>query len=152
MPARREGEGLNRIPVGLALLAVLLAACLALSGCRAKPGGAADGSADVLLDGAAWDGRPVSPEAPGARVYVTLDGAALIDVPFSEPRTITVRQPDGAENGLTLTGAAVYMDHANCENQDCVDMGAVTLDNLELRVMGGFIICLPHKVSVEVRE
>ena len=44
------------------------------------------------------------------------------------------------------------MDHANCENQDCVNMGQVTLDNLELRVMGGFVICLPHKVSVEVRE
>ena len=29
---------------------------------------------------------------------------------------------------------------------------AVTRGNLELRVMGGFIICLPHKVSVEVRD
>ena len=28
----------------------------------------------------------------------------------------------------------------------------VTRDNLELRVMGGFIICLPHKISVEVRD
>jgi hypothetical protein len=30
-------------------------------------------------------------------------------------------------------------------------MGEVTRDNLEVRVMGGFIICLPHKISVEVR-
>ena len=44
------------------------------------------------------------------------------------------------------------MEHADCDNQDCVQMGAVTRDNLELRVMGGFIICLPHKISVEVRE
>ena len=76
----------------------------------------------------------------------------LIDLPFSEPRTVTVRQPDGAENAVAITGDAVCMAHANCENQDCVNMGQVTLDNLETRVMGGFIICLPHRVSVEVRE
>ena len=35
--------------------------------------------------------------------------------------------------------------------EDCVEMGEVTRENLELRVMGGFIICLPHKLSVEVR-
>ena len=139
--------GLNGIS-GRGLLLALLAAALLLTGCERTP----EGGARVLLDGAAWDGRPVSPEAEGARVYVTLDGAALIDLPFSEPRAVTVLLPDGAENGLTLTGTAVYMDHANCENQDCVNMGEVTLDNLELRVMGGFIVCLPHKVSVEVRE
>ena len=78
-------------------------------------------------------GTAMSPEEVLARV--------LPDKPFFRNR-----------GGVTLTGAAVYMDHANCDNQDCVNMGEVTLDNLELRVMGGFIICLPHKVSVEVRE
>ena len=129
------------------MLAVLLL-CLGLSSCGAKP----DGGAKVLLDGAEWDGKPVSPEAGGLRVYITLDGKALIDLPFAEARTVTVLQPDGAENAVAFTGDAVYMDHANCENQDCVNMGSVTEENLELRVMGGFIICLPHKVSVEVRE
>lgn len=130
------------------LLWALVAACLLPAGC----GTGADGGTGVWLDGAAWDGRPVSPEAAGARVYITLDGAELIDLPFSQARTVTVRQPDGAENAVTLTGGAVYMDHANCDNQDCVHMGEVTLDNLETRVMGGFIICLPHKLSVEVRD
>lgn len=129
-------------------LAVLLIAGVMLAGCGAKP----ERGAKVLLDGVEWDGRRVSPEAEGPRVYVTLDGAALIDLPFSQPRTVEIVQPDGAVNAVAFTGEAVYMDHANCENQDCVDMGQVTLDNLEVRVMGGFIICLPHKVSVEVRE
>ena len=142
--ARREDEGLSRV-LWLALVALLLTGCTA----KAPENGV---GTRVWLDGAAWDGRPVSPEAGGARVYITLDGAALIDVPFAEPRTVTVQQPDGSENAVTLTGEAVYMDHANCDNQDCVNMGAVTLDNLEMRVMGGFIVCLPHRVSVEVRE
>ena len=130
------------------LVAALLMLCLALSAC----GGKTPGGAKVLLDGAAWDGKPLSPEVKSPRVYITLDGKDLIDLPFAEPHDVEVIQPDGAVNAVKLTGEAVYMDHANCENQDCVDMGQVTLDNLELRVMGGFVICLPHKVSVEVRE
>lgn len=130
------------------LVAALLMLCLALSAC----GGKAPGGARVLLDGAAWDGKALSPEAKSPRVYITLDGKDLIDLPFSEPHDVTILQDDGSENAVKLTGEAVYMDHANCENQDCVNMGQVTLDNLELRVMGGFVICLPHKLSVEVRE
>lgn len=130
------------------LVAAMLLLCLALSAC----GGKAPGGARVLLDGAEWDQKPLSPEITSPRVYITLDGEALIDLPFSEAHDVEIVQPDGAVNAVKLTGEAVYMDHANCENQDCVNMGQVTLENLELRVMGGFVICLPHKVSVEVRE
>lgn len=128
--------------------ALCLVLALTLTGCGARNAGATR----VILNGDEWKGGSVRPEAEGPRVYVALDGAPLIDLPFSEAATVVIRQPDGAENAVTLTGSAVFMDHANCENQDCVNMGAVTLDNLELRVMGGFIVCLPHKVSVEVRE
>lgn len=131
------------------LLAALLALiCLPLAGCGAKP----DGAATVLLDGAAFGGGSVSPDSgDDLRVYVTLDGAPLLDLPFSEPHTVVVRQPGVGENTILMTGEFVKMEEADCENQDCVGMGAVTRDNLELRVMGGFIICLPHKLSVEVR-
>ena len=124
-----------------------LAMCAALGGCGSRPAG----EAQVLLDGAAWDGRAVAPEEQGLRVYITLDGRPLIDLPFDRARSVTIRQPGLGENTVTFTGDAVYMSHADCENQDCVNMGAVTADNLELRVMGGFIVCLPHKLSVEVR-
>ena len=121
------------------LLCVVLAACLMLAGCQAKRGD----QVAVLLDGQPWDGAPVSPEAAGPRVYITLDGDKLIDLPFSEPRTVTVRQPDGAENAVVITGDAVYMAHANCENQDCVHQGKVSAP-------GKQIICLPHKLWIEV--
>jgi len=134
----------------LRLCMALVAVAMALSGCGpAKEAG----GVRVLVDGSAWKGPTVSPEAgEGMRVYITCDGRPLLDLPFGEAHSVQVIQADGAENTVAITGDAVYMDHADCENQDCVQMGAVTRDNLELRVMGGFIICLPHKISVEVRD
>ena len=134
----------------LAALAMALAIVLALTGCHSRE---ASGAARVLLDGELWSGEAIAqPEGDGLRVYITLDGAALIELPFSQPRTVTVEQPGIGENTVALTGGSVYMSHADCDNQDCVNMGEVTAENLELRVMGGFIVCLPHKLSVEVRE
>ena len=134
----------------LRLTALLMALGLVLSGCAPAPRA---GGTRVLVDGVAWEGPAVSPEVgEGLRVYITCDGQPLLDLPFSEPHSVQILQDDGAENTVAITGNAVYMDHADCENQDCVQMGEVTRDNLELRVMGGFIICLPHKISVEVRD
>ena len=142
--ARDAGVRLKRRAAALVLLL-----CVALSGC----GGREAGEVRVLLDGRAFPGGSVSAESEDdTRVYVTLDGAAVIDLPFGEAHTVTISQPDGAENVIALDGRSVVMQSANCENQDCVEMGEVTRDNLELRVMGGFIICLPHRVSVEVRQ
>ena len=146
-----------RLRDGMALAFLLLVACALLAACGATDAAREAGeqpreAASVLLDGAPWDGEPIPGEdAGGLRVYVTLDGAALIDLPFDQARTVAVVQPDGEENVIALTGEAVYMLSANCDNQDCVQMGEVTPENLELRVLGGFIICLPHRVSVEVR-
>jgi len=134
----------------LRLCAVLLALALTVSGCAPAPG---TGGLRVLVDGDAWKDAAVSPESgDGLRVYITCDGQPLLDLPFGEAHSVQIMQEDGSENTVAITGDAVYMEHANCDNQDCVDMGAVTRENLELRVMGGFIICLPHKISVEVRE
>ena len=131
------------------LAAMLFALCAMLGGCRAPD---APREAVVRLDGEEWAGGVLSPgAAEDLRVCVTLDGAPLIDLPFSEAHAIDILLPDGGENHIACTGESVFMADANCENHDCVEMGAVTRDNLETRVMGGFIICLPHRISVEVR-
>ena len=132
-----------------ALGALLLGVGIALSGCGAPR---RDADVQVFLDGERWRGdAPVAQAEDDLRVYVTLDGETLIELPFSEAHTVKIRLPGGGENTVAITGDAVYMESADCDNQDCVNMGAVTRDNLELRVMGGFIICLPHRLSVEVR-
>ena len=96
--------------------------------------------------------------ASPARGYILLSfsqGSYWLPLPDEEDYTLPIHQtrPDGKEelNLIHVTPEGFYMEESTCENQDCVQMGAVTRDNLELRVMGGFIICLPHKLSVEVR-
>ena len=129
---------------------ILLALALSASGCGSAPG---KGGIRVMVDGEAWKEAAVSPEnSDDLRIYITCDGQPLLDLPFGEAHSVQIIQDDGSENTVAITEDAVYMEHADCDNQDCVQMGAVTRENLELRVMGGFIICLPHKISVEVRE
>lgn len=133
----------------LRLGALIALCCLSVTGCGA---GSGDRAVEVLVDGRAWKQGPVAPEAgDDLRVYITLDGKPLLDAPFGEAHSVRIVQDGVGENTVEITGEAVYMAHADCENQDCVHMGAVTRENLEMRVMGGFIICLPHKISVEVR-
>lgn len=134
----------------LRLCAILMLLALSTSACGPAPKA---GGIRVLVDGEAWKNAAVSPEnGGGLRVYITCDGQPLLDLPFGEAHSVRIIQDDGSENTVAITPDAVRMEHANCDNQDCVQMGAVTRENLELRVMGGFIICLPHKISVEVRE
>ena len=106
----------------------------------------------VLVDGQELTSPVVSPEKTGdLRVYLTLDGKEIASLPFGEPHTVQVLQAGGDENTLKITETNVFMEHANCEGQDCVKMEEITRDNLETRVMFGMIICLPHRLSVEVR-
>ena len=138
--------------IAAAVLA-LLAATVLLVRLPEKPEAGNGETVSVELDGKPWSRE--DPPLPGngdLRVYITLDGAPLMDLPFEEAHTVRIRQADGGQNTVTLTGSAVMMSEADCEGQDCVRMGEVTRDNLEFRVMSGFIICLPHRLSVEVRS
>ena len=143
--------------------AVLLLALNALAACGPAPraGGAVTEQPRateipgirVLVDG---ESRPAAPEGrekpAGLWVTVSVDGAAIAELPFEEKHTVKIEQDGTGENTVVLTGEAVYMQEADCPGRDCVSMGEVTRENLETRVMGGFIICLPHRLSVEVWE
>lgn len=105
----------------------------------------------LLLDGTEMTEPVLNPEdGDGLRVIVTVDGNEIANLPFGTEHTLQVIQ-GGGTNTLRITPDAVYMEEADCHGQDCVKMEPVTRDNLEMRVMGGFIICLPHRLSVEVR-
>ena len=129
----------------LFVAAVIL--CLALSRSGVK-------GSDVVVrvDGREPLSAVLSPEKQNdLRVVLTLDGRLIADLPFGEAHTIQVLQENGDENTLLITGNSVRMESANCEGQDCVHMEEITRDNLETRVMFGMIICLPHRLSVEVK-
>ena len=112
-------------------------------------------SSDLLIT---IDQEPVAlhtllaPEQTGLRVALTHGEESLLDLPFGRPCQIRILQPGGAENILRLTETSVWMESANCTTQDCVHMGEITRENLDIRPMGGFIICLPHGLTVEVHS
>ena len=135
----------------LALCLMLAAAAIVLCFLLLRPGGESAGAV-VRVDGEVLSSPALSPEKQdGLRVHITLDGAEIADLPFGEAHTVRIEQGNGFENTLLLTGDSVLMESANCEGQDCVHMEKITRDNLETRVMFGMIICLPHRLSVEVR-
>ncbi len=129
--------------LALAMLLVLLAALLT----QRKP--------SVTLDE-----LPMTAEG-AARGYVRItagkansgEESRWAALPSAGEQTIVIRQGEGAdamENVLRLTPDGVAVVSANCDNQDCVEQGTVTLDNKDARALGSMIICLPHQVSVEL--
>ena len=90
------------------------------------------------------------PEAEESMAIITLDGKVIERVPLSAPRTVTVRQPDGEVNVIEVSDHGAVMLSSTCDNQLCVHMGEVTVDNWEYRPNQAFIICLPNRVSVEL--
>ena len=135
----------------LAVCLMLAAAAAVLCFLLLRPG-AGPSAPSVLVDGERLSAPVLSPEKQDdLRVHITLDGAEIADLPFGEAHSVRITQDNGFENTLLLTGDSVLMESANCEGQDCVHMEKITRDNLETRVMFGMIICLPHRLSVEVR-
>ena len=42
------------------------------------------------------------------------------------------------------------MESSNCDNQDCVGQGEVTLENRDSRILFNMVICLPHRLTLEL--
>ena len=78
----------------------------------------------------------------------------LLPLPQEGEYTKPLRQvmADGSEsvNVLHITTNGFWMEDANCEGQDCVKQGMVTLENREERILWNMIICLPHQLSAEL--
>lgn len=103
----------------------------------------------VLLAVAAL--MPKSQSSTGeSEILITVDGREWGRYPLSQPQTVVVEQADGSRNEIVITGEGAYMSASTCDNQLCVQMGEVTLDNWETRPNQTFIICLPNRVTVEL--
>ena len=94
---------------------------------------------------------PKTQSATGeSEILITVDGREWGRYPLSQPQTVVVEQADGSRNEIVITGEGAYMHASTCDNQLCVQMGEVTLDNWETRPNQTFIICLPNRVTVEL--
>ena len=83
-------------------------------------------------------------------VIISVDGREYARVPLSRPQTVTVAQENGSVNVIEVSDHGAVMHSSPCDNQLCVQMGEVTVDNWEFRPNQQFIICLPNRVSVEL--
>ena len=83
-------------------------------------------------------------------VIITIEGKEYARVPLSKPQTVTVKQGNGCVNVVEVSDHGAVMLSSTCDNQLCVNMGEVTVDNWEFRPNQQFIICLPNRVSIEL--
>ena len=78
----------------------------------------------------------------------------LLPLPQEGEYTKTIRQvlADGSEyvNVVHVTPKGFWMEESNCEGQDCIGEGEVTLENLHERVLGNMVICLPHQLVLSL--
>ena len=93
--------------------------------------------------------RPMTAVAENT-VIITVDGKEYARVPLSKPQTVTIEQKDGCVNVVQVSGRGAVMLSSTCDNQLCLQMGEVTVDNWETRPNQQFIICLPNRVGVEL--
>ena len=91
-----------------------------------------------------------SAPSAGAYLVLTVGGMIYEPLPLSGEGSFTIRQDEETSNTIHVTPTSIWMEHSSCENQDCVDQGTVSLDNMSSRVLGNMIICLPNEVVLEL--
>lgn len=79
----------------------------------------------------------------GDTVIVKVEGIIVAEYAFSENGEYRIETPDGGYNLLKIENNEAYLLEANCPDRLCVGMG-------KIRTSGQSIICLPHRVVIEV--
>ena len=83
-------------------------------------------------------------------LLVTSSGGITAPIPLNDDNAFTVRQADGSVNTVHIGKDSFYMEYSNCDNQNCVEQGEVTLENRDTRLLFNLVICLPHNLSLEM--
>lgn len=103
-------------------------------------------------DGISADDPGTAPTLIPAQAYlsVQIDKIVYDPIPLLEENLLELVQPDGKRNVIAFTPQGILMHSANCDNQDCVRQGEVTLNNRGKRVLSNMIICLPNRVVLSL--
>ncbi len=78
----------------------------------------------------------------GAKVHITVDGALYGEYSLSEEQSIMIDGESGT-NRLMIENGSAYMAEADCPDKYCMDHKPISRG-------GETIICLPHRLVVEV--
>lgn len=79
----------------------------------------------------------------GQTVVVTVDGAVIAEKPITVNDSVDIKDADGC-NRVVIDNREVYMESADCPDKVCVKTGRISR-------AGETIVCLPHKVVVEIK-
>ena len=83
-------------------------------------------------------------------LLVTAGNTTYAPILLEEENVLTLSQGETMVNVIHVTPVSIWMESATCDNQDCVEQGIVTAENRATRVLGNTIVCLPHKVLLEL--
>lgn len=97
----------------------------------------------ILVFGIGISWWSLSTNTGGDKAIVTVDGQLYGTYSLLQDQTIEVIQENGHTNYITIKDGKVSMTFSNCQNQVCVNSGAIsqTKDS---------IVCLPNKVMIEI--
>lgn len=97
----------------------------------------------LLLAGSGlWALFSFSPSNGNGTVVITVNGEESGRYPLDEDREISVQQ-DSWINVISIQGGTVQMTEADCSGRECIRQGRISKS-------GESIICLPHRVVVEI--
>ena len=68
----------------------------------------------------------------------------VYELPLDEDATLEVRT-DAGSNTVVVEDGEVFVSQADCDNLDCMHQGGISAPNQQ-------IICLPHKMWIEVAQ
>ncbi len=80
---------------------------------------------------------------PGDRVIIKVDGKVVQELSLSEDTKLTVEGYQGGFNEIVIEYGYVKVNSADCPDELCVHSGSIDKS-------GETIVCLPHRVVVEV--
>lgn len=80
----------------------------------------------------------------GNEVVVSVDGKVVKTFSLSENVTYEIEGAGGGRNLLVIENGEAYLKEASCPDHLCINMGSI-------KSVGQSIICLPNKVTVEIR-
>ena len=78
-----------------------------------------------------------------AEVVIIQEGNAIGEYPLSEDRTISVSDDENGFNLILISSGQVRVCDANCPDKLCIRQRAISKG-------GESIICLPHKLVVQI--
>lgn len=85
-----------------------------------------------------WSGQ-----AEGDKAVITVNGKQYGTYSLHDNQEIEIENEYGS-NRIVIRDGVVFMEHADCPDQYCVDQGRI-------HRQGEQLVCLPHKLVVEVQ-